>query len=137
MSKNDAPAGRPPAFVYRHDVLHCERAPLVALAAKHGTPLYVYSATTIRERYRTFDRAFRGVPHTVCYSVKANSNLALLKRLARMGCGFDVVSGGELQRVLRAARPAAKRVVFSGVGKTVEEMDAALGAGILMFNVES
>jgi diaminopimelate decarboxylase len=137
MSKSDAPEGRPPAFVYRRDVLHCERAPLPALAEKHGTPLYVYSATTIRERCREFDRAFRGIPHTVCYSVKANSNLALLKMLAGLGCGFDVVSGGELQRVLRAAKPAAKRVVFSGVGKTAEEMDAALRAGILLFNVES
>jgi diaminopimelate decarboxylase len=84
-----------------------------------------------------FDRAFCAIPHTVCYSVKANSNLALLKMLARLGCGFDVVSGGELHRVLRAAKPAARKVVFSGVGKTVEEMKAALRAGILMFNVES
>ena len=137
MSKSAVPEGRPPAFVYRRDVLHCERAPLPELAQKHGTPLYVYSATTIRDRYRTFDRAFRGFPHTVCYSVKANSNLALLKMLAGLGCGFDVVSGGELRRVLRAARTAARRVVFSGVGKTAEEMDAALRAGILMFNVES
>ncbi|MGB9104091.1 MAG: diaminopimelate decarboxylase, partial [Terriglobales bacterium] len=137
MSKSAVPEGRPPAFVYRADVLHCERAPLPELAQKHGTPLYVYSATTIRDRYRTFDRAFRGFPHTVCYSVKANSNLALLKMLAGLGCGFDVVSGGELLRVLRAAKTAARRVVFSGVGKTAEEMDAALRAGILMFNVES
>ena len=108
MSKSAVPEGRPPAFVYRRDVLHCERAPLPELAQKHGTPLYVYSATTIRDRYRTFDRAFRGFPHTVCYSVKANSNLALLKMLAGLGCGFDVVSGGELRRVLRAARTAAR-----------------------------
>ncbi len=137
MRKSAVPDGRPPAFVYRRDVLHCERAPLPELARKHGTPLYVYSAATIRDRYRTFDRAFRGFPHTVCYSVKANSNLTLLRMLAGLGCGFDVVSGGELLRVLRAARTAAKRVVFSGVGKTAEEMDAALRAGILMFNVES
>jgi diaminopimelate decarboxylase len=137
MSQSAAPAGRPPAFVYRGNVLHCERVPLSALAEKHGTPLYVYSASTVRDRYRTFDRAFRGFPHSVCYSVKANSNLALLKRLATLGCGFDVVSGGELLRVLQAAKSAAKRVVFSGVGKTAEEMDAALRAGILMFNVES
>jgi diaminopimelate decarboxylase len=137
MSKSAAPEGRPPAFVYRRDVLHCERAPLPELARKHGTPLYVYSAATIRDRYRIFDRAFRGFPHTVCYSVKANSNLTLLKMLAGLGCGFDVVSGGELLRVLRAARTAVKRVVFSGVGKTAEEMDAGLRAGILMFNVES
>lgn len=137
MSKSAVTEGRPPAFVYRHAVLHCERAPLPELAQQHGTPLYVYSATTIRDRYRTFDRAFRGFPHTVCYSVKANSNLALLKMLAGLSCGFDVVSGGELLRVLRAAKTAAKRVVFSGVGKTAQEMDAALRAGILMFNVES
>ena len=137
MSKSAVPEGRPPAFVYRHDVLHCERVPLPELAQKHGTPLYVYSATTIRDRYRTFDRAFRGFPHTVCYSVKANSNLSLLTMLAGLSCGFDVVSGGELLRVLHAARTAARRVVFSGVGKTAEEMDAALRAGILMFNVES
>jgi diaminopimelate decarboxylase len=137
MSKSHAFEGRPPAFVYRRDVLHCERAPLPSLAEKYGTPLYVYSATTIRDRCREYDRAFRTFPHTVCYSVKANSNLALLKMLAGLGCGFDVVSGGELQRVLRAAKPAASRVVFSGVGKTAEEMDAALRAGILLFNVES
>jgi diaminopimelate decarboxylase len=137
MSNSDAPAGRPPAFVYRRGVLHCERAPVPELAKKYGTPLYIYSAGTIRDRCREFDRAFGGMPHTVCYSVKANSNLALLKMLAGLGCGFDVVSGGELQRVLRAAKSAAKRVVFSGVGKTAEEMDAALRAGILMFNVES
>ncbi len=137
MSDSSAPPGRPPAFVYRHDVLHCERAPLRDLAEKFGTPLYVYSSTTIRDRCRTFDRAFRRVSHTVCYSLKANPNLALLKMLARLGCGFDVVSGGELLRVLHAARGAGRRTVFSGVGKTVDEMDAALRAGILMFNVES
>ena len=130
---------RPPAFVYRGrtPVLHCDRVPLPQLAEKFGTPLYVYSGSTIRRRYRAFDAAFRGFPHTVCYSVKANSNLSLLKLLAGLGCGFDVVSGGELERVLRAKRAAARRVVFSGVGKTPAEMDAALRAGILMFNVES
>jgi diaminopimelate decarboxylase len=91
----------------------------------------------IREGMRGFDQAFRGVPHTVCYSVKANSNLAILRLLAKLGCGFDVVSGGELDRVLRASRAAAKKVVFSGVGKTREEMLAALRANILLFNVES
>ncbi len=128
---------RPPAFVYRRGSLHCEHVPLPDLVEKYGTPLYVYSATAIRDRYRAFDRAFRGFPHTLCYSVKANSNLALLKMLGRFGCGFDVVSGGELQRVLRATKSAARRVVFSGVGKTAAEMDAALRAGILMFNLES
>jgi diaminopimelate decarboxylase len=110
---------------------------LAGLAERFGTPLYVYSASTIRERTRAFERAFRKVPHTVCYSVKANSNLGILRLLARMGCGFDVVSGGELERVLRVNRNAAKKIVFSGVGKTPHEMQAALRAGVLLFNVES
>ncbi len=135
--------GRPPAFVYRKNKgqssaeLHCESVSLTRLAAELGTPLYVYSANTIRQRLKAFDRAFRQVPHTVCYSVKANSNLSILRLLAKLGCGFDVVSGGELERVLRADRRAAKKVVFSGVGKTAEEMRAALKADILLFNVES
>ncbi len=135
---------RPPGFVYREiarsgqeSVLEAENIALPKLAAKHGTPLYVYSSATIQERFRSFDRAFRGIPHTICYSVKANSNLSILRLLARMGCGFDVVSGGELERVLVADRKAAKRVVFSGVGKTREELRSALKAGILLFNVES
>jgi diaminopimelate decarboxylase len=118
-------------------VLHCDEVPLPRLAERFGTPLYVYSASAIRERLRIFDRAFGKAPHTVCYSVKANSNLAILRLLAGMNCGFDVVSGGELERVLRANRRAAKKVVFSGVGKTRDEMRAALKAGILLFNVES
>jgi diaminopimelate decarboxylase len=136
--------GRPPAFSYRNvkrsessAMLHCDDVPLADLAERFGTPLYVYSASTVRERMRAFDRAFRKVPHTVCYSVKANSNLSILRLLARMGCGFDVVSGGELERVLRVSRSAAKKVVFSGVGKTRDEMQAALEAGVLLFNVES
>ena len=128
---------RPPAFPYRKHRLYCEAIPLEHLAEKYGTPLYVYSGRTISGRYRTFDRAFGRFPHTVCYSVKANSNLWLLKMLAQMGSGFDVVSGGELERVRLASRAAVRRVVFSGVGKTAAEMDAALRAGILMFNVES
>ncbi len=140
---------RAPGFVYRREAqgrstratvapeLHCEHLPLAPLAKKFGTPLYVYSAETIRRRYRDFDSAFRVFPHTVCYSVKANSNLAILRLLAGMGCGFDVVSGGELERVLHVERRAAKKVVFSGVGKTAAEMDAALKAGILLFNIES
>jgi diaminopimelate decarboxylase len=92
--------------------------PLAGLAERFGTPLYVYSASAIRDRMGAFERAFRKVPHTVCYSVKANSNLSILRLLAGMGCGFDVVSGGELERVLRVNRRAAKKVVFSGVGKT-------------------
>jgi diaminopimelate decarboxylase len=107
------------------------------LARRFGTPLYAYSATALRERYSIFDRAFGRAPHTVCYSVKANSNLSILKFLAKLGSGFDVVSGGELERVLTAEKKAAKKVVFSGVGKTAPEMDAAIRAGILLFNIES
>jgi diaminopimelate decarboxylase len=118
-------------------VLHCEDVDLEKLAAQHGTPLYVYSAAMIRERYDAFDAAFRQQPHTICYSVKANSNLSILRMLAKKGCGFDVVSGGELERVRVADRRSAKKVVFSGVGKTREELTAALKAGIMLFNVES
>jgi diaminopimelate decarboxylase len=107
------------------------------LAKQFGTPLYVYSASHIAARFKAFDKAFRSVPHTICYSVKANSNLSILKLLARMKAGFDVVSGGELERVLRANKSAARRVVFSGVGKTREEIDLALRERILIFNVES
>ena len=131
------PAQRPPGFTFRKEVLWCERVPLPKLAEKYGTPLYVYSAATINERYTTFDRAFRQIPHTICYSVKANSNLSILRMLAKKGCGFDVVSGGELERVLKSDRSAANKVVFSGVGKTRDELIAALKAGILLFNVES
>ncbi len=134
---------RPPAFTYRRDVrgaaptLFCERADLARLAARHGTPLYVYSAETIRTRLQAFGTAFRAIPHTVCYSVKANSTLAILRLVAQQNAGFDVVSGGELERVLRAAPKAAAKVVFSGVGKTVPEIELALKSGILLFNVES
>jgi diaminopimelate decarboxylase len=118
-------------------VLHCEDVPLTSLAKRYGTPLYVYSSATIRARLGMFEDAFRHFPHTICYSVKANSNLSILRLLARAGCGFDVVSAGELERVLRADRRAAKKIVFSGVGKSRGEMIAALKAGILLFNVES
>jgi len=117
--------------------LHAESLSLTRLAERFGTPLYVYSAAAIRERYRTFDQAFREFPHTVCYSVKANSNLSILKLLAKLGSGFDIVSGGELQRVLAVEKKAAANVVFSGVGKQAGEIDAALRAGILLFNIES
>jgi diaminopimelate decarboxylase len=117
--------------------LRCDEVELAQLAQRHGTPLYVYSATLIRRRLASFQAAFRGVPHTICYSVKANSNLNILRLLARSGCGFDVVSGGELERVLAANRASARRVVFSGVGKTRDEITAALKAKILLFNVES
>jgi diaminopimelate decarboxylase len=117
--------------------LLCDEVALERLAERFGTPLYVYSALTIRERMTAFEHAFRKVPHTVCYSVKANSSMGILRLLAGMGCGFDVVSGGELERVLRVDRRAAKKAVFSGVGKTADEMQAALKAGVMLFNVES
>jgi diaminopimelate decarboxylase len=110
---------------------------LAALADEFGTPLYIYSASQIRYRFGLFQQAFAGRPFTVCYAVKANSSLAILRMLAELGAGFDIVSGGELERVRRANKAALKRVVFSGVGKQVWEIDAALKAGILMFNVES
>ena len=128
--------GRP--FSYSNGVLSCHDVPLDGLATTCGTPLYVYSGDQIAERARLFQDAFAGTAHTVCYAVKANSSLAILKLLAGLGCGFDIVSGGELARVIAAAGPdVTQRVVFSGVGKTAGEMDAALAAGILMFNVES
>ena len=128
---------RPPWFIYRNNALNCEDVPVSALAKKYGTPLYVYSATAIQQRYHIMHAAFRGMPHTICYSVKANSNLSILRMLAKMGAGFDIVSGGELERVEAAQRRALKKVVFSGVGKTQDEMDAALRGRILLFNVES
>jgi diaminopimelate decarboxylase len=118
-------------------VLHCEGVSLAQLARQYGTPLYVYSASSIRGRYQVLDRAFAKVRHTVCYSVKANSNLSILRSLVKLGAGFDVVSGGELERVLLADPDRRSKIVFSGVGKTAEEMDAALNAGILLFNLES
>lgn len=128
--------GRP--FHYASGRLLCDDVDIAQLASDFGTPLYVYSATQIAERARLFQSAFAGVKHTVCYAVKANSSLAILKMLAEQGCGFDIVSGGELARVLSAGGPdVASRIVFSGVGKTAEEMDEALRANILQFNVES
>jgi diaminopimelate decarboxylase len=117
--------------------LYCEKVSLESLTRRHGTPLYVYSASQIAERLSLFQQAFAGRDHLVCYAVKANSALAILKLLADRGAGFDIVSGGELERVLAAAPEAAGRVVFSGVGKTAPEIDLALTANILEFNVES
>ncbi len=124
------------AFQYRNGVLHAEDLPVDALAAQHGTPLYVYSRAALEHNYRAFDEALSWIDHRVCYAVKANSNLAVLQVLARLGAGFDIVSGGELHRVLKAGGDPAK-VVFSGVGKTTEEMRTALKLGIACFNVES
>ncbi len=128
---------RPPAFIYNKGIFHCEKASLPELAGRFGTPLYVYSATAIKERFKTLDRAFRHVPHTICYAVKANSNLSVLRLLGKLGCGFDIVSGGELERVRRAQKGAVKKIVFSGVGKTADEIRLALRSGISLFNIES
>src|SRR5258708_3759618 len=128
---------RPPGFTYNHAELHCERLPVRGLAEKFGTPVYLYSTAALKQPYQAFDRAFRDTPHTICYSVKANSNLSLLRLLARMGAAFDIVSGGELERVRVASKSAVKKIVFPGVGKPAEELQLALRAGILLFNVES
>ncbi len=117
--------------------LLCDRVSLARLVREYGTPLYVYSATNILGRVQLFAEAFAGMRATVCYSVKANSNLSILRLLAASGTGFDIVSGGELERVRQAAKSSLRRVVFSGVGKTAAEIDAALAARILVFNVES
>jgi len=123
-------------FAYQDRQLYAENVRLADVADKVGTPCYVYSRAAIEERFRAFDSALAGRDHLVCYAVKANSNLAVLDLLARLGSGFDIVSGGELERVLAAGGDPAK-VVFSGVGKTPEEMRRALAAGIHCFNVES
>ncbi len=121
---------------YQDRALAMDGVELSAIAAKAGTPCYVYSAAAILENFRAYDAAFGDTPHTVCYAVKANGNLALLRLLAQAGAGFDIVSGGELFRVLKAGGDAAK-TVFSGVGKTAAEIDAALAAGVGFFNCES
>ncbi len=123
-------------FTYRSRRLHAEDVDVALIAERVGTPCYVYSRAAIEERFRAFDSAFGGRDHLVCYAVKANSNLAVLNLLARLGSGFDIVSGGELERVLAAGGDPAK-IVFSGVGKTDAEIRAALAAGIHCFNVES
>ena len=128
-------------FNYKNGELHAEDVPLSAIAAKYGTPTYVYSRATLSRHYLAFDQALAGIDHRVCYAVKANSTLAVLQVLARLGAGFDIVSGGELERVLRAGGDPSK-VVFSGVGKSAAEITQALEAGpdhrgIFCFNVES
>jgi len=123
-------------FDYRGNELYAEEIPLKDLAARFGTPLYIYSARTLRRHMRVFDEAFAGTDHLICYAMKALSNVSILKLFAQMGAGFDIVSVGELKRCLYAGADSAK-IVFSGVGKTDEEIDAALEAGILMINVES
>jgi len=138
LTKKTAPdqiSARP--FAYRNRTLHCDEASLSTLADQYGTPLYVYSARQISHRFQLFETAFANRPHTICYAVKANSSLAIMRLLAQQGAGFDIVSGGELERVRKAHKPVLKKVVFSGVGKQIWEIDAALKGNILLFNVES
>ena len=123
-------------FGYKNHELHAEAVPLARIAEQYGTPCYVYSRAALTDAYCTFDAAFRDCDHLVCYAVKANSDLAILNLFARMGSGFDIVSGGELERVL-AAGGDPRKIVFSGVGKSESEMRRALAAAILCFNVES
>jgi diaminopimelate decarboxylase len=125
-----------PGFGWRGNCLGVEGIALARIAAEVGTPAYVYSATSVTRAYLRLDGALAGSPHTLCYAVKANPNLSILRLLARLGSGFDVVSGGELDRLRRIGVPGS-RVVFSGVGKTREEMRAALRAGVMLINVES
>ena len=123
-------------FEYRNGEMFAEGVPVKRIAKEVGTPAYVYSLATLKRHFQVFDRAFSAVPHIVCFSVKANSNIALLRAFAKEGGGFDIVSGGELFRALRAGADP-KKIVFSGVGKKKDEIEYALKSGILMFNVES
>ena len=123
-------------FTRIKDELQAENVPLQTLAQTYGTPLYVYSKTLLEANYQAFDQAFSEVDHQVCFAVKANSNLGVLGVLAKLGSGFDIVSGGELKRVLAAGGDAAK-VVFSGLGKSHADIELALRSGIACFNVES
>ncbi len=123
-------------FEYHKGEMFAEGVPLKRIAQEVGTPAYVYSLATLKRHFRVFDEAFAAVRHIVCFSIKANSNIALLRAFAREGSGFDIVSGGELFRALRAGADPRK-IVFSGVGKKKEEIEYALDSGILMFNVES
>jgi len=124
------------AFHYNLGDFICEQVPVESIATRFGTPVYIYSQAAILDNFRRIEQGLSRIPHLLCYSVKANSNLKILALLLRAGAGFDIVSGGELARALRAGAKA-DRVVFSGVGKTEGEIDAGLQAGILMFNVES
>src|ERR1044071_1836100 len=123
-------------FEYHDGELRCEGVSLDKIAREVGTPGYVYSEATLKRHVRVFDEAFQSVPHLICYAVKANSNVNILRRFARWGTGFDIVSGGELFRVLRAGG-SAEKTIFAGVGKTAHEIRYALESGILFFNVES
>lgn len=123
-------------FRYRNGRLYCEDVPLEKIASAVGTPFYVYSHATLKRHFRVFDGAFSGLPHLTCFAVKSNSNIAILRLFIEEGGGVDIVSGGELYRALKAGVDPEK-VVYSGVGKKAEEIEFALEAGILMFNVES
>lgn len=123
-------------FNYKGNDLHAENLAVSEIADQHGTPCFIYSRATLERHYKAYEDALFGLPNMICYAVKANSNLAVLNVLARMGAGFDIVSGGELTRVLKAGGDPA-RIIFSGLGKTVAEIQQALQAGIHCFNVES
>ena len=123
-------------FEYKGNGLHAEEVPLKDIVARAGSPVYVYSHATLVRHFKAFDEAFADVPHTICYSVKANSNQSVLRTFVTMGSGMDIVSGGELYRALKAGVDPRK-VVYSGVGKKDDEIEYALNTGILMFNVES
>ncbi len=123
-------------FTYIGNELYCEKVPVKKIAMEVGTPVYIYSSATLRNHYQAFDSAFSGIPHIVCFAVKANSNLSILKLFASHGGGADIVSGGELFRALKAGVDPQK-IVFAGIGKTAEEIAFALKSNILMFNVES
>ena len=123
-------------FTYIGSELYCEKTPVRKIAQEVGTPVYIYSSSTLRNHYQAFDAAFAGIPHIVCFAVKANSNLSILKLFASHGGGADIVSGGELFRALKAGVDPQK-IVFAGIGKTGEEISFALKSNILMFNVES
>jgi diaminopimelate decarboxylase len=136
MTMTDQNAATADQFHYRRKELCCEGVRLADLARRVGTPFYVYSRTAIETHFLSFERAFANTPHLICYAMKANSNLSILSIMRRLGAGFDIVSGGELMRALRV-RCDPGTIVFSGVGKTEEEIDLALHHGILQFNVES
>jgi len=123
-------------FHYVQGELYCEQVPVAQIARRVGTPLYLYSHATLTRHFHAFDEAFAGFPHLICFAVKANSNLAILRLFASLGAGADIVSGGELYRALRAGVDPG-RIVYSGVGKKPREIKEALRAGILMFNIES
>ena len=134
--RNADPVSYTPGFFYRGSQLFCERVSVADIAKRFGTPAYLYSRASIEQAYRRMDSAFGSLPHTICYAVKANSNLGILRVFAALGSGFDIVSGGELYRLRRIGVPGSK-IVFSGVGKTRDEIREALRARVLFFNVES